>query len=385
MKRKANILSCSKNNLISIQILRCLAAVLIVLWHSHLAIKLFKGAYWRGGDAIYRAEHYPFWANHICVGVDIFFCISGFVMCLLATRACGNPKNESFNFFIKRVIRIIPPYWFFTCTVIFIYLVSPQYNLGNLSPNILLDIKRMFYSFMLIPQKDTLILGVGWTLIHELQFYIIVAILIYFGQGKRLPLFMAIISALGLLFYLSGINMFFGYNFSLYDLEFLTGTLIFTFHNKLCSLFPIFQVVISFIIYLAIAAISDDYPTIDQPSMWNIIGYSFIGFFLLNGFLGLDRRYNLSRFKALRIMARIGDASYTLYLSHWFVLSSLGKFASFYPDAPFGIIILWHGMAVGAAILFALFFSGCIELPFHRKLLHHFGDAFMREPKIVVA
>jgi len=47
-----------------------------------------------------------------------------------------------------------------------------------------------------------------------------------------------------------------------------------------------------------------------------------------------------------RLLARIGDASYSLYLLHWFVLSFLGKIGGHFSNASTLHIILWHIVAV---------------------------------------
>ena len=70
-------------------------------------------------------------------------------------------------------------------------------------------------------------------------------------------------------------------------------------------------------------------------------------------------------------LARIGDGSYSLYLSHWFVLSFIGKFAALVPGAPVPFVVIWHVTAIASAVAFAVLFAEYIELPFHRRLLNH--------------
>ena len=68
----------------NIQVLRALAAVLVVTFHT--------GYIWPSGHGVGS------------FGVDIFFVISGYIM----ARICDS--NPSF-FLRRRLIRIIPPYW----------------------------------------------------------------------------------------------------------------------------------------------------------------------------------------------------------------------------------------------------------------------------------
>ena len=173
-------------NLIAIQILRCVAALLVVVWHSQLSIKLFTRNYWSEGDSLFRALHFPSFANHLSVGVDIFFCISGFIMSMLAART---KSANAGSFIVDRFVRILPPYWLFTTIVIAVYLVNPGFNVGEFTGEAGQDAVRIVKSFLLVPQDKNPVLGVGWTLIHEFLFYYLVALLIFLKQGQRSPRF----------------------------------------------------------------------------------------------------------------------------------------------------------------------------------------------------
>jgi exopolysaccharide production protein ExoZ len=69
---------------------------------------------------------------------------------------------------------------------------------------------------------------------------------------------------------------------------------------------------------------------------------------------------------------RIGDASYTLYLSHWFVLSIMGKLLGLVPASPVGIVAAWHLLSILTAIVLAVWMAERVELPAHRQLLRWF-------------
>ena len=94
---------------LSIQYLRALAAIMVVIAHSnHKAM-------------IYNVDL----LNFVKIGgggVDLFFIISGFIMCLTVDR-----NRQSFTSFMKsRVIRIAPLYWILTCVALTIYLINPN-------------------------------------------------------------------------------------------------------------------------------------------------------------------------------------------------------------------------------------------------------------------
>jgi peptidoglycan/LPS O-acetylase OafA/YrhL len=95
-----------------------------------------------------------------------------------------------------------------------------------------------------------------------------------------------------------------------------------------------------------------------------------MGFLLLSAMMGVDAKYDLKKFSPARMLGRIGNASYSLYLSHWFVLSLIGKLVALVPGIPLPFMIAWHITSIASTIVFAVLFAEYIELPLHRKLLY---------------
>lgn len=355
----------SSGNLIAIQILRCLAALLVVVWHSHLSIKLFAHDYWpEDGDYIFRALHYPFWANHLAAGVDIFFCISGFIMSMLAARTNWAKAGA---FVIDRFARLLPPYWFFTTIVIAVYLISPGFNLGDLTGDWGKDASLIVKSYLLVPQYRPPVLGLGWTLIHEFLFYYLVAIIIFFKQCQRVALILAFLAVVSVALSVGGIALIYGYGLSPFYVEFFAGALAYRVHHKTSPFFPEAQCAIAIALYFGVSAVTD---TFLLPPRIQVFGFGWMGFLLISGMMGIDAKYDLKKLALARLLARIGDASYSLYLSHWLVLSLIGKFAALVPSAPFPFVVIWQVGAISCAIIFAVLFAQHIELPFHRRLLN---------------
>ncbi len=110
MRLEPNSPGGSGRSIASLQVLRALAALLVVCWHSRLGIMHALHNYWPDGDAAFRATHYPSPLNHLDVGVDIFFCVSGYIMCLLVGRLPATLSGAC-GFLAKRILRIFPPYW----------------------------------------------------------------------------------------------------------------------------------------------------------------------------------------------------------------------------------------------------------------------------------
>ncbi|WP_413693887.1 acyltransferase family protein [Psychromonas sp. KJ10-2] len=93
----------------SIQYLRGIAAILVVYYHS--TIKAVQ-------NNIPDASIYYIGES----GVDLFFIISGFIICFVT----DNKDFNTLKFLKSRVLRIIPLYWFFTIIALFAYLIVPS-------------------------------------------------------------------------------------------------------------------------------------------------------------------------------------------------------------------------------------------------------------------
>jgi len=128
----------------SIQALRGLAAILVVLEHIRF---LSCGAF----------------------GVDIFFCISGF---MIMFTTYGSTEH----FFLKRIIRIIPFYYAMTLVTYFLLLLFPdmfeqtRVNFSYLVKSLL------FIPFDIGGGVIQPLLRIGWTVNYEMFFYLLFGI-----------------------------------------------------------------------------------------------------------------------------------------------------------------------------------------------------------------
>ncbi|MFC4033106.1 acyltransferase family protein [Streptomyces polygonati] len=128
------------------------------------------------------------------IGVEIFFVISGFVICM----SCWGRRPR--DFFVSRVIRLYPAYWVgvvFTTAVVTAFpgvWAKPKTReaLFNLS---------MLQSGSNIPNVD----GVYWTLWSELRFYLIFLVVVAVGLTyRRVVLFCCVWGALAMIAPVSG-------------------------------------------------------------------------------------------------------------------------------------------------------------------------------------
>lgn len=95
--------------------------------------------------------------EHLQAGVDVFFVLSGYVVMRTVARA----KSAS-DFLGRRLWRIYPLYWLCTLGV----LIGERMLRGEFPPP-----GKIVTSMLLWPDHDWPLLGVGWSLVHEMVFY----------------------------------------------------------------------------------------------------------------------------------------------------------------------------------------------------------------------
>lgn len=154
--------------LYGMQVGRGLAAMLVVLFHTTVALSS------RG-----LAPAFPQGA----AGVDIFFVISGFVIYLTGRKLAWR------EFFARRVARVVPLYWFFLTLKLGVILW-----LGNDPTRSIDDPLFVIGSYLFIPVFRESMGGVyplivaGWTLNYEMYFYLVTAIVLGVLPRRHFPL-----------------------------------------------------------------------------------------------------------------------------------------------------------------------------------------------------
>ena len=279
----------------SIQYLRGIAAILVVYYHS--TIKSVQ-------NNLPDAEVFSFGQ----AGVDLFFIISGFIICFSTDKH----SFSAVKFLKSRILRIIPLYWFFTLLALAVFIAFP--DLVNSSGGETV----VFKSFFLLPTDDKYLVRNGWTLSYEFYFYFIFALFAIIFEKRNivfLPLIM--LAALGYIFSID-------FYFDNYLLEFAMGVISYNiFKYKL----PIkYDFYLLFIISLLLCLIY----LYDFKS--NVIFYGIQMWFIFHGSLLLERVAKpiklLEGFK--RLLFKLGDSSYSLYLSHAFSLVIINKLVMFF-------------------------------------------------------
>lgn len=145
----------------TVQALRAIAALMVVAYHAFdmWALRLAPGAFWTNGAA----------------GVDIFFVISGFVMVISSRRLTAEPRGW-LTFMRHRIVRIVPLYWLLTTFKLILVICFAGIALRSS-----LDPDYVVRSYFFFPVVDTAghfrpLLPVGWTLTYEFLFYLLFAL-----------------------------------------------------------------------------------------------------------------------------------------------------------------------------------------------------------------
>jgi exopolysaccharide production protein ExoZ len=309
--------------IVSIQVCRGLAALLVVLAHLH------------GIETRYCGSDHLHLFEHGALGVDLFFVISGVVIASVAAGKFGSPRNAAV-FLYHRLARIFPIFWIYaTLTLISRYLSGAHEHSYNL-----------LASYLLIPTHLPMLLLQSWTLSYELYFYLIFFVLLLLVPERLAPWLLAlwciVVVALKLHIGFSP-NPIIQLLLSPSVLEFLAGCIIFHIyrHSRLHPSIGILLLAISVLwlaaIILYIAHIhADPYWIIAHPWRRPLLYGSFAAIFLL-GAIELERTRNIHY---LPLFASIGDWSYSIYLSHALVLAIIARMIVRLPAYSHSIVLI---------------------------------------------
>ncbi|RYE37010.1 MAG: acyltransferase [Sphingobacteriaceae bacterium] len=152
-----------KKALYQVDLLRAIAATGVCLFHFICGNSKFLDRY----NLIYK----PFQFGYL--GVDVFFIISGFIICY--SFPSNYQTKNVITFFKKRLLRVHPPYLMSISLTILVAYTAALYTHNPVHVSGL----NLFYHFFYLNNFTdvTYITGVYWTLGIEFQFYIILGLL----------------------------------------------------------------------------------------------------------------------------------------------------------------------------------------------------------------
>jgi exopolysaccharide production protein ExoZ len=348
----------------NIQILRACAALMIVVFHC--GIETSRLAEISGGEKLYNVDP---WGT----GVSLFFAISGFIMVVTTATAFGSPA-AAFDFMRRRLIRIVPLYWAVTTLMLVVVIFTPGLmpKVAGGDHSYLMD-SYLFWPSMRLAGDIRPLATQGWTLNLEMLFYVVFAVALMFS--RRIG-FAILFGSLGLLVTARVCGLLPGVVLNFWGqpivLGFLSGAVIGILYNRgvrLSAWWSVPLLVIGFgTLFMR--------PSGEEDELWPFLSCIIPSAAVLAAVaLGpqIDERRRLWLPALL-----IGDASYSLYLLHPFMLrpiyfvwlkASLGTVFPLWAFVPAGFAV-----AIASAVVTYRYF----ERPLTRRLnsleLEHVKD-----------
>lgn len=323
-----------KGELLSVQRLRGVAVLMVLIVHVEDVSRHLAG--WGGVHSAYT-RHLGYSA------ADMFFVISGFIMAYITFTRPFDARSWA----ISRFIRIYPMYVLFSLLVMVMWLRDPRMTMGTGEQTW----SRVLVSLAGLPQADLPLLFVGWTVEHEIVFYTVVFLTARFLGRDRLFLVMALLSSLAiarwLLQQLNGTELWDAHLASLYMLQFTMGVFIFRWRDRLCSFGWRLPLVFGAGCLLGGIVFAES-GTINHEPMVRVVWFGLAYSGLLVAMLTRERARRASGLVEQHRdpLVWIGDASYSIYLTHPFVLGASGKL---FPLLPVSIVGQWTAVAAAAA------------------------------------
>lgn len=275
----------------NIQVLRAFAAINVVLFHI-----IGTSSSYNQATSIF--SYLDGWGAN---GVDIFFVISGFVM--LHTQLLR--RRSPVEFFVNRIVRIVPIYWIISAFVVVMFLSIPSV-FRETHVSLLWIVSSLFFTSTVVTGTNP-ILHVGWTLEWEMFFYLIFAIGLFFDSWKAQVCFVlvALVSAAVIVG-------------ELIVLEFVLGMFVaYVYKNlRLSSKQGVFLFAIGALLVLGSVLPEVKNLELDRFILWGIPAALLV--------LGLLYCHETkSRFDVY-----LGDASYSIYLVQVLTIPAFYKFSS---------------------------------------------------------
>jgi len=364
----------SGDKLVSLQVLRAIAAIMVAVGHLYGIDQRFFG------EPVLSAS-----AQFGFAGVDLFFVLSGFVMVHLTRFGAGSASIVP-AFLFARIARIYPMWWIALGAISIVWMIRPGWVFASISgaPNFLAD-------FALWPHQRPPLLAVGWTLIHEMYFYCAFALLLL------LPARRLVSGLIGWMVMVTIGNFWLTFDSTAIEaspmvtlithpltLDFGFGAAVGLFAAR--GLRPMPQVLIGFGVAWALVACFLEYqsPLILFENNWlRVVSLGSAWALIVWGMVGLetDRGY-----VPLKALSGLGDSSYALYLIHVPIYAACARLiAPFSGSGVLDNVISWLGLLI-IAVTTAFLMHQLIERPILKlltKLRYKFlptGSALMPSP-----
>jgi exopolysaccharide production protein ExoZ len=326
-----------------IQYLRALAAMMVV-WHH--AISQVPG----NQNLIHVPDFGP-------SGVDLFFVISGFIMLVTTT---GKPLTPQ-SFLQLRIVRVVPLYWMATLLMIGCAGIAPGlFRTLQFSPTaVVKSLLFIPYNSLSFPGNAWPVLVPGWTLNYEMFFYVLFALALILPRRWRLISLVVTLACLVIAGKIIGPSQspFLWVYTSPLLLEFGAGAVIGHLWVRRALHIPFAVSLVAIVGGVYLLVMRGRPPFMDYSQMLGAV-------FMVAGCL----HPAICRLRS-RVLLALGDASYSIYLTHLFTLGALREvWLHFVPErsSVLAMTFMILALIVCAAAGFVAYI--CIEKPLTARL-----------------
>lgn len=297
----------SKGKIDGVQIGRGLAALAVVVAHAF-------------AHPLPEAPHVSWLLGRF--GVTLFFVISGFIMVFVT----GAERFDPVRFIRHRVLRIAPMYYLATLFVVIVSLVAP-----SVFKNTVFSIPHIVKSLLFIPAYRPAngaiepFFKLGWTLNYEMYFYVCFALLFALKSTARaviLTSFFLLSVAVGRLMHFDSAILTF---YTGYDvIGFAAGMWVAEWWRRQATTTRLrtpggLSALFGLAVVATIVAFTMDAgkaPRVDRQLLMVLSSVALVTAFSLIASVGSS--------KAAHVAKYIGDASYSIYLTHMFAVGFAG-------------------------------------------------------------
>lgn len=343
--------------LANIQVLRAIAAFAVVFYHTGLESSTVCAE-------TGRVCTFGFWGGGF--GVALFFMISGFIMVTISWNSFGQ-DGASIGFLKRRITRIVPLYWLVTTAAVVGALLLPNLLKVPVTELSYVVSSYLFWQAARVNGLVRPVANLGWTLNLEMMFYLVFAMALLFRRAWGIALAVCVFAAL------TGLRQagvfapdgplpslplqFWGDPISL---NFSFGMIVAMIYRAGVRLPLVASVLlaagsVASMTYIYFNVEQVILPLAEDELVCRIVRAVPAAFLFVAGALGpqVTGKNLLSRAALL-----VGDASYSLYLIHPFVLRPFGKIwtkvvGAALPVWMFGAACLVLALASGLALYFA--------------------------------
>ena len=312
----------------TIQYLRGIAALMVVWHHSRGQLERYAGL----------LPQHGFGAS----GVDLFFVISGFIMVLTTHGKSVTPGQ----FLHRRIVRVVPLYWLLTLLVVVMaHLVPGLFKTTHTHWwHVLQSLLFIPHASPAHPGKAWPLLVPGWTLNYEMFFYLVFGMSLWLSTRWRLAVVVGTLFALVAFGWWAGpfesVGLQFYTRYLL--LEFAIGMLIAHWWLGRGSAWPLWAAWLMLLVGALLLALREQAP---MREFNQVLGASLVVLgALCPQLLSCKNRFWQS----------LGDASYSIYLTHLFTLGVLRVvWVQLFPDvrgAPWAWSFMGLALAGSAAV-----------------------------------